>query len=72
MQRAGTWALRLTPGAGWSFSYLGYSAAMALALVVLRDTGLATLPITLVGLTTAGAVVVGSRRPGTSRPCCPP
>jgi len=70
MQRAGTWALRLTPGAGWSFGYLGYSAAMVLALVVLRDTGLATLPIALVGLTTAVAVVVGRRlhRPRTTFP----
>ena len=31
-------------------------------LVVLRDTGLATVPITLVGLTTAVAVVVGRAR----------
>jgi diguanylate cyclase len=59
MQRAGTQAPRLPAGAAWSFAYLGYGATMALSLVVLRDTGLATLPITLVGLTTAVAVCVG-------------
>src|SRR4249919_3100525 len=62
MQRQGTQAARLTAGAGWSFAYLGYGAAMALALVVLRNTGLAALPITLVGLTTTAAVLVGRRR----------
>jgi diguanylate cyclase len=55
-------AQRLPAGAAWSFAYLGYGATMALALIVLRDTGLATVPITLVGFTTAAAVIVGRRR----------
>jgi diguanylate cyclase len=59
MQRQGSQAQRLPAGSAWSFAYLGYGATMALALVVLRDTDLATIPITLVGVTTVIAVVVG-------------
>jgi diguanylate cyclase (GGDEF)-like protein len=55
-------AHRPSAGAAASYAYLGFGAAMALALVVLRDTGLATVPITVVGLTTAVAVVVGRYR----------
>jgi diguanylate cyclase (GGDEF)-like protein len=62
MRRQRLEAPRLPASAGWSFAYLGYGAAMALALVVLRDTELATVPITLVGLTTALAVIVGRYR----------
>src|SRR5471030_2019892 len=55
-------APRPPAGAAWSFAYLGYGATLALALVVLRDTPLATLPIALIGLTTAVAVIAGRRR----------
>lgn len=70
MQRPGSQARRLPAGSAWSFAYLGYGATMALALVVLRDTDLATIPITLVGFTTAIAVVVGRlvHRPTVSFP----
>ena len=62
MRRQRPQAQSLPAGAAWSFAYLGYGATMALALVGLRNTGLATVPITLVGLTTAVAVIVGRRR----------
>jgi hypothetical protein len=49
-------------GPALSYVYLGYAAALGLALIVLRDTGLATIPITMVGATTTAAVIVGQRR----------
>ena len=62
MRRQRLQARRLPAGAASSFAYLAYGAAMALALIVLRATELATIPITLVGLSTAAAVFVGRRR----------
>jgi diguanylate cyclase len=55
-------APRPPASAAWSLAYLGFGAAMALALVVLRNTGLATVPISLIGLTTAAAVFAGRHR----------
>jgi diguanylate cyclase len=55
-------APRPPASAAWSLAYLGFGAAMALALIVLRNTGLATVPISLIGLTTAVAVFAGRHR----------
>jgi diguanylate cyclase (GGDEF)-like protein len=62
MTRERPQATRLPASASWSFAYLGFGAAMTLALVGLRNTGLSPVPISLIGLTTAAAIIVGRRR----------
>jgi diguanylate cyclase len=62
MRRQRPQAKRLPAGAAWSFAYLGYGATMALALVALRSSDLATIPLAVVGLGTCVAVFVGRRR----------
>ncbi len=58
----------LTPRVAWV--HCGLGASMAAALVLLRSTELAAIPVAIVGLTTAVATVVGRvrNRPAVSRP----
>jgi diguanylate cyclase (GGDEF)-like protein len=58
----------LPAAVAWLF--LGFSAAMSAALVVLRDTDLVAVPFVAVGVATAVALLVGRRvnRPEETRP----